>query len=200
MQSVDVSQPDAKEPVHGKEKIEDSNTPTTAKPCRVYLIVRPALLVASPTAACLLSFLHSFHLFGRIFSRSFQPCRLLHSFLGRASIPSFQHHHYQSFDMSRSLFLSTALLALRAVAQTAEPYTDEKTGIAFSGFHHSSGYKFGIALPENPTTDFIAQVQAPITNGDGWAGFSMGQSMTGNLLVVAWPNEGEIVSSFRLAT
>jgi cellobiose dehydrogenase (acceptor) len=102
--------------------------------------------------------------------------------------------------MSRTFLLSTALLALGAVAQTAEPYTDEKTGIAFSGFQHTSGYKFGIALPENPTTDFIAQVQAPITNGDGWAGFSMGQSMTGNLLVVAWPNEGEIVSSFRLAT
>ena len=102
--------------------------------------------------------------------------------------------------MARSFLLSTALFALRAAAQTSSAYTDEKTGITFQGLHHSSGYKLGIALPENPTTDFIAQIQAPVTNGEGWAGFSMGQSMTGNLLVVAWPNEDKIISSFREAT
>ncbi|KAF1351525.1 choline dehydrogenase [Lizonia empirigonia] len=103
--------------------------------------------------------------------------------------------------MARSFILSTALFALQVVAQTSAPYTDAKTGIDFSGYTDAkTGFTFGIALPENPTTDFIAQIQAPITNGGGWAGFSMGQSMTGNLLVVAWPNEGEIVSSFRKAT
>lgn len=103
--------------------------------------------------------------------------------------------------MARSFILSTALFALQAVAQTSSPYTDAKTGIDFSGYTDAkTGYTFGIALPETPTTDFIAQIQAPITNGGGWAGFSMGQSMTGNLLVVAWPNEGEVVSSFRKAT
>jgi cellobiose dehydrogenase (acceptor) len=102
--------------------------------------------------------------------------------------------------MSRSFILSSALFALRAAAQTSSPYTDARTGITFNGYQHASGYTFGIALPENPTTDFIAQIQAPITNGGGWAGFSMGQSMTGNLLVVAYPNDGEIVSSFREAT
>jgi cellobiose dehydrogenase (acceptor) len=102
--------------------------------------------------------------------------------------------------MARSFLLSSALLALRVAAQTSSPYTDEKSGIDFQGFQHKSGFKFGIALPENPTTDFIAQIQAPLTKGDGWAGFSMGQSMKGNLLVVAWPNEGEVVSSFREAT
>lgn len=103
--------------------------------------------------------------------------------------------------MARSFILSTALFALQAVAQTSSPYTDAKTGIDFRGFKDAkTGYTFGIALPENPTTDFIAQIQAPITNGGGWAGFSMGQEMTGNLLVVAWPNDGEIVSSFRKAT
>ena len=103
--------------------------------------------------------------------------------------------------MARSFILSTALFALQAVAQTSSPYTDAKTGIDFRGYTDArTGFTFGIALPENPTTDFIAQVQAPITNGGGWAGFSMGQSMTGNLLVVAWPNDGEVVSSFRRAT
>ncbi|UPX20556.1 Cellobiose dehydrogenase (acceptor) [Ascochyta rabiei] len=103
--------------------------------------------------------------------------------------------------MARSFILSTALFALQAIAQTSSPYTDAKTGIDFRGYTDAkTGYTFGIALPEKPTTDFIAQIQAPITNGGGWAGFSMGQSMTGNLLVVAWPNDGEVVSSFRKAT
>jgi cellobiose dehydrogenase (acceptor) len=102
--------------------------------------------------------------------------------------------------MIRPVILSVAFCAVRAVAQTSSPYLDENTGINFTGYQHTSGYRFGIALPENPTTDFIAQIQAPITNGGGWAGFSMGQSMTGNLLVVAWPNDGEVVSSFREAT
>jgi cellobiose dehydrogenase (acceptor) len=103
--------------------------------------------------------------------------------------------------MARSFTLSTALFALQAVAQTSSSYTDAKTGIDFRGYTNAlTGFTFGIALPEKPTTDFIAQIQAPITNGGGWAGFSMGQSMTGNPLVVAWPNDGEVVSSFRMAT
>jgi hypothetical protein len=75
--------------------------------------------------------------------------------------------------MPRSFILSSALLALRVAAQTSSQFTDENTGITFSGYQHISGYRFGIALPENPTTDYIAQVQAPITNDGGWAGFSM---------------------------
>ncbi|RYN90517.1 Cellobiose dehydrogenase [Alternaria tenuissima] len=102
--------------------------------------------------------------------------------------------------MARTFLLSTALLALGVSAQTSSKFTDEKTGITFSGLHHSSGYRLGYALPEKATTDFIVQVQAPITNDGGWAGFSLGQSMTGNLLVVAWPHEGEVIASFREAT
>ncbi|PSN75267.1 FAD/NAD(P)-binding domain-containing protein, partial [Corynespora cassiicola Philippines] len=100
--------------------------------------------------------------------------------------------------MARSFLLSTALLALRATAQSATPYTDDKSGITFNGYQHTSGFKFGLALPENPTTDFIAQIVGPVT--EGWAGFSVGSSMRNNLIVVAWPNEGEVVSSFRKAT
>ncbi|KAJ4350515.1 uncharacterized protein N0V89_009136 [Didymosphaeria variabile] len=103
--------------------------------------------------------------------------------------------------MTRSFILSSALLALRATAQlTASVYTDEKTGITFNGFSHSSGYKLGYALPTNPTTDLIAQLVAPITNDGGWAGFPLGQTMVGSVLVAAWPHDGEIVSSFRKAT
>ncbi|KAL1591978.1 hypothetical protein SLS60_011570 [Paraconiothyrium brasiliense] len=103
--------------------------------------------------------------------------------------------------MSRSLFLSSAFLALRAAAQlTATVYTDEKTGITFNGFSHSSGYKLGYALPENPTTDLIAQLVAPITNDGGWAGFPLGQTMASSVLIAAWPHDGEIISSFRQTT
>ncbi|EUC46489.1 carbohydrate-binding module family 1 protein [Bipolaris oryzae ATCC 44560] len=99
--------------------------------------------------------------------------------------------------MARSFFLTSALFALRAVAQTSTAFTDEKTGIKFQGIVGDTGYRLGYAIPETPTTDFIAQIQAPITNGGGWAGLSMGQSMTSNVLVVAWPNEGKVLSSFR---
>src|ERR1700712_2279788 len=98
-------------------------------------------------------------------------------------------------------FLLSALFALRAAAQTASPYTDDKTGITFNGYTDSTDYRLGIALPESPTTDFIAQIVAPVNStGGGLAGFSMGSSMSGNLLIVAWPNGDEVVSSFRLAT
>ncbi|KAL5114597.1 hypothetical protein ACEQ8H_007502 [Pleosporales sp. CAS-2024a] len=100
--------------------------------------------------------------------------------------------------MARSLILSSALFALQATAQSAAPYTDAKTGITFTGYRDATGYTFGIALPETPGKDFIAQIQSPITAG--WAGFSMGQSMVGNLLAVAWPSQGKVMSSFRLAT
>jgi cellobiose dehydrogenase (acceptor) len=103
--------------------------------------------------------------------------------------------------MTRSFILSSAFLALRASAQlTASVYTDEKTGITFNGLSHSSGYKLGYALPETLTNDFIAQMVAPITNDGGWAGFPLGQSMIGSVLVTAWPHDGEVISSFRKAT
>ncbi|KAL5456116.1 hypothetical protein PMIN06_004075 [Paraphaeosphaeria minitans] len=103
--------------------------------------------------------------------------------------------------MSRSFFLSSAILALRASAQlTASVCTDEKTGITFHGLQHSSGYKLGYALPETLTNDLIAQLVAPITDDGGWAGFPLGQSMVGSVLVTAWPHDGEVISSFRKAT
>jgi cellobiose dehydrogenase (acceptor) len=102
--------------------------------------------------------------------------------------------------MSRSFVVGSALFALHAAAQSATSYTDPNTGISFNGLQHESGYTLGYALPSNPTTDFIAQIQAPIANGGGWAGMPLGQSMADNLLIVAWPNDGEVLSSFRLAT
>lgn len=50
-------------------------------------------------------------------------------------------------------------LAVQSVsAQSSSAYTDAATGIAFQRYYDTSGYSFGIALPETPTTDFIAQM------------------------------------------
>ena len=99
--------------------------------------------------------------------------------------------------MARTLFLSAALWALQATAQTAATYTDATSGIKFNGIQHTSGFRTGIVLPENPTTDFIGQIVAP---KGGWGSLSLGGSMREKLLVVAWPNGEEIVTSFRKAS
>lgn len=102
--------------------------------------------------------------------------------------------------MSRFSFLTTFLLALRAVAQQSHSYTDSNTGITFQTYWDAagSGFSFGVALPEDDsTTDFIGQIVTPVT--EGWGGVSLGGSMSGHLLVVAWPNGEEIVGSLREA-
>ncbi|PVH95650.1 cellobiose dehydrogenase [Periconia macrospinosa] len=101
--------------------------------------------------------------------------------------------------MTRSFFLSSAFLALQAAAQQASPYTDAKSGIKFSGVTNS-GFTVGIALPENPTTDFIGQLVVPITNDGGYGALTMASSMVDSLMVVAWPHENKVISSFRKAT
>lgn len=126
-----------------------------------------------------LSRFHSFILFLCSFNERCFPV-ILYSLDGFTLFCWQRHTILSSFSiniltakMARSFLLSTALLALGVSAQTSSKFTDEKTGITFSGLHHSSGYRLGYALPEKATTDFIVQVQAPITNDGGWAGFSM---------------------------
>lgn len=89
------------------------------------------------------------------------------------------------------------LVSLASAAPSpAGPYTDPKSGITFSAFSDSAtGYFFGLALPPNTTErDFIATLGG---KGTGWSGVSLGGAMLNKLLIVAWPNGQEIVSSFR---
>ncbi|XTI94911.1 iron reductase domain protein [Cenococcum geophilum] len=79
--------------------------------------------------------------------------------------------------MKLSVLLPFAL-AVTASAQTTSAYTD-------SNLHGSNLWTFSIALPETPTSDFI--------------GLLLGSGMVGKLLVVAWPNGNQLVSSFRKA-
>ncbi|KAF2260566.1 CBD9-like protein [Lojkania enalia] len=93
--------------------------------------------------------------------------------------------------------LSPLLFITLAAAQTPSPYTDPQSGITFNTFiEPSSGYFFGIALPEDTSnnTDFIATLGS---KGTGWSGVSLGGGMLNKLLIVAWPNGQSVVASFR---
>lgn len=111
--------------------------------------------------------------------------------------------------MLASFFGLVGLLAGSVVAQSASQYVDSKTGIKFwqldvSDESAPGGYQYGVALPAVSQTqyqdEFIGHISSGLTNGAGWAGFSMGPTMTGNLLLVTWPNGKQVMGSFRFAT
>lgn len=84
--------------------------------------------------------------------------------------------------------------AARAATSTTE-YTDSTTGITFQRWEDATtGFSFGVALPEDPAEDLIGQIVAP---GSGWAGVSMTSSMMASTLIAAWPNGDDIVASVR---
>jgi hypothetical protein len=97
-------------------------------------------------------------------------------------------------------FIPLLFFASLTTAQQTTPFTDPLTGINFQRFFGAkTQFAFGIALPENPSTDFIGQISAPMLNGAGWAGISLQEDMEGPLLLTAWPNGAEVVHSFRVA-
>ena len=106
------------------------------------------------------------------------------------------------FDtMARSTFFSLLALAAGSFAQSTTSFVDPMTDITFQAFTDpTTGYRFGIALPENPTTDFIAQLHAPLANSSGWVGADLGADMVNQLLIVAYPSGNRVVSSFREAS
>ncbi|KAL2075246.1 hypothetical protein VTL71DRAFT_189 [Oculimacula yallundae] len=87
--------------------------------------------------------------------------------------------------------------AAGACAQQSSASVDPNTGITFQGKTDTTGFYFGMAVPTSVGSDFIGQMVVPITAGYG--GLTLTGSMTGSLLVVAWPNEKEVVASFREA-
>jgi hypothetical protein len=100
------------------------------------------------------------------------------------------------FNMKLSTLLASGLATLTA-AQA--PYTDAKSGITFNTYiNPSTGYFFGLALPnDNATignTDFIATIGG---KGTGYSGVSLGGGMVNKLLIAAWPNGQDVVSTFR---
>lgn len=59
--------------------------------------------------------------------------------------------------MVRTICAAVAALTFGVQVQAAA-YTDPNTGITFQGFTDTTGFQFGLALPTNPTTEFIAQI------------------------------------------
>lgn len=91
---------------------------------------------------------------------------------------------------------SLEVLALAAGAYaTSTGYTDANTGIDFFGTEDTTGLLFGMALPSTIGSDFIGQLVVPTITGYG--GISLTGSMVGSLLVVAWPNAGEVIGTLR---
>ncbi|KAH8759951.1 hypothetical protein F5883DRAFT_619315 [Diaporthe sp. PMI_573] len=106
----------------------------------------------------------------------------------------------------RSVLMGSAaalagLARMAAAATTATAYTDATTGIDFMQYSANGGaFTFGIALPETIESDFIGQLVVPITKTGGWGAVSLAGSMLNHLLLVAWANGDEVVSTFRTAS
>lgn len=100
--------------------------------------------------------------------------------------------------MARFAALLSLVYALCATAQSVA-YNDPNTGIDFMSYQDTeSGARYGIATPETLGSDFIGQIVAPTTKG--WAGLDLSAQMQNHILIVAWPNGDEVVSSIRKAT
>ncbi|APA09589.1 hypothetical protein SS1G_06264 [Sclerotinia sclerotiorum 1980 UF-70] len=97
--------------------------------------------------------------------------------------------------------MRTSLLALGftagALAQTATSYVDTNTGITFQGATDTTGFKFGMVMEANATSDFIGQIVFPSTAGSGYGGVSLTGSMVGSMLIVAWPSGTDVIASLR---
>ncbi|KAI9648095.1 hypothetical protein NHQ30_002724 [Ciborinia camelliae] len=93
--------------------------------------------------------------------------------------------------------LLTLGFAARALAQTAASYVDANTGITFEGVTDTTGFKFGMVMEANATSDFIGQIVFPSTDGSGYAGVSLTGDMVGSMLIVAWPSGTDVISSLR---
>ncbi|KAK0437789.1 cellobiose dehydrogenase [Armillaria borealis] len=95
--------------------------------------------------------------------------------------------------------LTVVLRAARA--QLGTQYVDPDNGITFYGLTDPvHGVTFGYVFPplDSGATEFIGEIVAPIATE--WSGVSPGGAMITNLLLVAWADGDQVVSSARWAT
>ncbi|KAK4032587.1 hypothetical protein C8A01DRAFT_50642 [Parachaetomium inaequale] len=107
------------------------------------------------------------------------------------------------YPRPRTILSALSLICTAAVPArggSAKSYIDVDTGTSFFGHVEPSGYLFGMMTPQQPTTDFIAQLVVPLTNGAGWGGVSLGSSMNGPLLLVTWPDGDKVMTAARVAS
>ncbi|QDS75284.1 hypothetical protein FKW77_001086 [Venturia effusa] len=96
----------------------------------------------------------------------------------------------------KSLFNVLSLCGV-ALAQTVA-YTDPATKITFQSWTDpKSGVRVSVALPQNATTDLIAQIQAPLKGGIGWAGIALGPVMVYSPLIAVWSHANKTQTTVR---
>jgi len=105
--------------------------------------------------------------------------------------------------MLKSLLALTSLASLLplVLSQASTSYTD--SGITFQGLQEPiHNVTYGFVLPPTSSTtestEFIGEIIASAANK--WVGLALGGQMANNLLIVAWPNENDIVFTPRFAT
>ncbi|KAK3684115.1 hypothetical protein B0T22DRAFT_493669 [Podospora appendiculata] len=104
--------------------------------------------------------------------------------------------------------LSALLWWDRTLAQDDETatYTDKASGVIFNTWRPTKDLTFGMALPAKAltidATEFIGILTctSPTRKATGWCGVSLGGAMNSNLLLVAYPQQNTILTSFRWAT
>ncbi|KAI0398524.1 carbohydrate-binding module family 1 protein [Xylariaceae sp. FL0594] len=124
------------------------------------------------------------------------------------------------FRSLAALLLAASSNVQLSAAQSSTPtvYTDADTGITFDtwavpdtskgagGLGTVGGMTMGIALPQDgltkDATEFIGYLKCPSnsTTLTGWCGISMGGPMTNSLLLMAYPYQNQVLTSFRYAT
>ncbi|SPN99068.1 uncharacterized protein DNG_02107 [Cephalotrichum gorgonifer] len=103
------------------------------------------------------------------------------------------------------LIAATSLLQATYAQEDTAVYEDPESGILFNIWPQKF-MTFGIALPpdglENNATEFLGLLTctSPGGEGVGWCGMSLGGFMPNNLLLMVYPNENEVLTSFRWAT
>ncbi|KAH7113263.1 putative cellobiose dehydrogenase [Dendryphion nanum] len=108
------------------------------------------------------------------------------------------HQEHSAILFNTILFISVLCTAVSS--QITTPFVDQATGIQFQRFFGArSNFGFGIALPLTPSDSFIGQLSFPLRNGAGWGGWSLTGDMEGPLLMAAWSDGTNVVSSFRQA-
>ncbi|ORY65545.1 cellobiose dehydrogenase [Pseudomassariella vexata] len=99
-------------------------------------------------------------------------------------------------------FLAASSCILPCVAQRTT-YTDTATGISFGTWTEGGGaFTYGIALPGDALTTDATEYIGLLRCTAGWCGISHGESgqMTQSLLLMAWPYQDQVLTSFRFAT
>ncbi|KAF9698923.1 hypothetical protein EKO04_003346 [Ascochyta lentis] len=86
-----------------------------------------------------------------------------------------------------------------AASTTPVAYTDPNTDIDFQMLNANGNFSVAIALPETIESDFIGQLVVPISKTGAWGAVSFGGGMLNHLLLVAWANGEDVVSTFRTA-